>query len=258
MREFLEDAHAHRDDGYGRAQAHAGQDLPKRFYEEASFKAVDGGFAVLLDGRATKTPGRVPVILPTEGLAQAMVEEWQAQEKLIDAQSMPIVRLVNSALEGGEAAMADLRAEIIKYAGNDALLYRADTPQELVDAQEKSWDAVLVKLAQHFDVKFQPTVGIIHQSQPAQTLERLEASLADIDLLTLTALVSITGVTGSGLLAIALHNLLLDADTAWDAAHVDEDHNARLWGTDPEALARREKRRKEFDAALNVIELIKL
>lgn len=257
MREFLEDAHAHRDDGYGRAQAHARQELPKRFYKSADVAAVEGGFAVLLDGRATKTPGRVPVLLPNETLAQAMVDEWLAQEKLINAQSMPLVRLVNSALEGGIGAMADMRAEIVNYAGNDALLYRADTPRELVEAQETSWDAVLVTLAQHFDVKFQPTVGIIHQSQPAQTLERLDASLADVDFFGLTALVSITSLTGSGLLAIALQNGLVDADGAWLAAHVDEDHNARLWGADSEALARREKRRREFDAALRLLALLK-
>ena len=31
MREFLDDAHAHRDDGYGRAQKHVRRELPKRF-----------------------------------------------------------------------------------------------------------------------------------------------------------------------------------------------------------------------------------
>lgn len=257
MREFLEDAHAHRDDGYGRAQAHAGRDLPKRFYKDASLAPADGGYAVLLDGRATKTPGRVPVVVPTEALAQAMVDEWLAQEALIDAQTMPVVRLINSALEGGEASIAELRDEIVKYAGNDALLYRADTPQELVEAQEATWDSILVVLAQHFGVKFQPTVGIIHQPQPTQTLDRLATSVADVDLLSLTALVSITGLTGSGLLTIALQSGLLDGDTAWAAAHVDEDYNARLWGADTEALARREKRRKEFDAALKVLALLK-
>ena len=30
MREFLDDAHAHREDGYGRAQAHVKPQLPKR------------------------------------------------------------------------------------------------------------------------------------------------------------------------------------------------------------------------------------
>ena len=48
MREFLEDANEHREDGYGRAQAHAKQELPKRFYKEAGVKPV---VLLLADGR---------------------------------------------------------------------------------------------------------------------------------------------------------------------------------------------------------------
>ena len=63
MREFLDDAHAHRDDGYGRAQAHVRRELPKRFYKDAAVTAMDGGgFAVGLDGRVPRTPGMKPVI----------------------------------------------------------------------------------------------------------------------------------------------------------------------------------------------------
>jgi chaperone required for assembly of F1-ATPase len=65
MREFLEDAEGHRDDGYGRAQAHAKRQLPKRFYAEAAVKAVEGGYAVGLDGRVPKTPGMKPVVVPS-------------------------------------------------------------------------------------------------------------------------------------------------------------------------------------------------
>ena len=88
-----------------------------------------------------------------------------------------------------------------------------------------------------------------------ETLARLADAVADADLLPLAALVSVTGITGSGLLAIGIRHKLFTADQAWAAAHVDEDHNARVWGEDAEASARRAKRRIEFDAALTVLEL---
>ena len=55
MREFLEDAEAHREDGYGRAQAHAKRELPKRFYKDAAVQPMDGGYAVGLDGRVPRS-----------------------------------------------------------------------------------------------------------------------------------------------------------------------------------------------------------
>lgn len=256
MREFLEDADAHRNDGYGRAQKHAKVALPKRFYKAVGVGSAAGGFAVTLDGRTPRTPGQVPVVVPQQALAEAMAAEWAAQRADIDPETMPVVRLVNSAVEAGESRAPALADEIVKYCGSDLLLYRADSPRELVEAQERHWDAALVKLARHFGVGFQPTIGILHQAQPAATLEKLRASLAGAGVLELAALNSLVGITGSGLLVIALRAGLLTDGEVWDAAHVDEDHNIRLWGEVTEATERREKRRRDFDAAVRVLGML--
>ncbi|MBN9308454.1 ATP12 family protein [Devosia sp.] len=257
MREFLEDAESHRDDGYGRAQHLNKVELPKRFYKAVGVGSAPGGFAVTLDGKTPRTPAQKPVVVPYPALAEVMAEEWAAQGEFIDPRTMPVVRLVNSAIEAGEERHEALRAEIVKYAGNDLLLYRADHPRELVAEQERVWDAALVALARHFEVAFQPTIGILHQPQPAPTLERLAASLSDTTLFEAVTLNSLTGLTGSGLLAIALRENLMDAEAVWTAAHVDEDHNIRLWGEVHEATERREKRRMEFDAAVKVLEIVR-
>jgi chaperone required for assembly of F1-ATPase len=256
MREFLEDANEHREDGLGRAQGNEKRDLPKRFYTNALVQRVDGGFAVALDGRTPKTPGMKPVVVPNDAVAAAMAEEWRAQEKFIDPVTMPMVRLVNSAVEGGDAAAPALRAEIVKYAGTDLLLYRADTPDSLVRRQEEHWDTALVVLARHFDIKFQPTIGIVHQAQPASTLTRLATALEPEQLFSLAAMNSVTSITGSGLLALALRHDLLDAEAVWAAAHVDEDHNIAMWGEVEEITERRAKRRREFDVAVRLLGLL--
>lgn len=258
MRDQLEEAHRHRDDGYGRAQHLNQVELPKRFYSQVDVARSEDGYTVTLDGRGLRTPGKkITVVLPALSLAQAMAEEWAAQVEFINPATMPLTRLINSAVESGEEMVPAFRAEIGKFAGNDLLLYRADSPQELVAEQERVWDGALVKLARKFDVAFQPTIGIIHQPQPATTLERLDAALEGQGLLSLTAMVSITGITGSGLLAIALLHQLLDADDVWLAAHVDEDHQIRLWGEDEEASERRAKRRVEFDVAVRVVDALR-
>jgi chaperone required for assembly of F1-ATPase len=258
MRDQLEDAHKHQDAGFGQAQHMNQVELPKRFYAAVDVAQGEDGFAITLNGRALRTPGKkIPVVLPVLSLAQAMAEEWAAQVKVIDPATMPMTRLINSALESGEEMVPAFRAEVGKFAGNDLLLYRADSPEELVAEQERVWDDVLVKLARKFDVAFQPTIGIIHQPQPVSTLAKLDAALEGQGLLSLTALVSITGLSGSGLMAIALLHQLVTADEVWTAAHVDEDHQIRLWGEDEEASERRAKRRVEFDIAVSVVEALR-
>jgi len=254
MREFLEDAHQHRDDGYGRAQRQLNANLPRRFYKEVGVGEVGTGFAVTLDGKTPRTPGQKPVVVRHRPIAEEMAAEWAMQAAMIDPEHMPVVRLINSALDAGDERVPALQAELVKYAANDLLLYRAESPQSLVAEQEKHWDAALVKLARHFGIGFQPTVGILHQPQPKPTLDRLTQAVADIGLIESVAMVSLVGITGSGLLVIAHREGLLDAEDVWSAAHVDEDHNIRLWGAVDEATTRREKKRVDYDAALKVLE----
>jgi chaperone required for assembly of F1-ATPase len=256
MREFLDDAHAHRQDGYGRAQAHVKPQLPKRFYAAAEVQPLGDGFAVGLDGRVPKTPGGRQVVVPQAALAGAMAAEWAAQGEVIDPQTMPLVRLVNTAVEAGEALRPELRAEIMNYVGNDLLLYRADAPETLVRRQEELWDAALVRLARAFDIAFRPTIGIVHQQQPAAALARLDGALAGEALLPLVAMNAIMSLTGSGLLAIAHRHGLLSPEEVWVAAHVDEDHNIQLWGEVEEITTRRAVRHAEFDAAVRLLALI--
>ena len=258
MRDQLEDIQKHLDDGYGRAQHLNKVELPKRFYKDVAVAPVDGGFVVTLDGRQVKTPGlKIPVIVPVAPIATAMAAEWAAQGEFINPGTMPTVRLINSGVESGETVIPAFRQEIIKFAGGDLLLYRAETPEKLVSEQERHWDAALLRLARHFGVSFQPTFAIQHQPQPQATLDRLAAALDSEPLITLTAMVSMTGLTGSGLLVLAFWHKLLDADAVWAAAHVDEDYQISQWGEDEEAVARRAMRRVEFDTAVAVLEAMR-
>ena len=62
-----------------------------------------------------------------------------------------------------------------------------------------------------------------------------------------------TTLTGSALIALAMARGALSADAAWQAAHVDEDWNMVQWGRDEMAMARREFRYAEFQAAATVL-----
>ena len=65
----------------------------------------------------------------------------------------------------------------------------------------------------------------------------------------LAALYEITTLTGSLAMALALAHGAISVESAWAAAHVDEDFQMRAWGADAEALARRERRFVDMQAA---------
>lgn len=256
MREILEDAQAHIEDGYGRAQKHQKQQLPKRFYKEASVGERDGGFAILLDGKNIKTPGKVNVVVPSEELANLVAKEWAAQEKEIDPATMPLTRLVNTIVERGNEALDDVKAEIVKFAGNDLLVYRADSPQELVDLQTKHWGGALEAFSKRYDVSFNVITGVMHQDQPAEVQARIGEIIAHYSDFEACSTMSITSITGSAVLAIGLKEGLFTPAQVLETAYVDEDYQAQHWGEDAEATRMRAFKRQDFDAAVTVLGLV--
>ena len=75
--------------------------LRKRFYERAYVAETgEGGeVQILLDGKPVKTPARHALAAPTRPLADAIAAEWDAQKDVIDPASMPLTRLANAAID---------------------------------------------------------------------------------------------------------------------------------------------------------------
>jgi len=227
--------------------------LPKRFYEQVATAAAEGGYAVHLDGRPLRTPAKSPLVVPEESIAAAIAAEWAGQKDVINPASMPLTRLVNSALDGVSREPEATRAEILRYAGSDLLCYRSEGPDTLVALQEKSWSPVIEWMQERFHARFVLAQGIVHVDQFPETIEAVDAALGDLDVLRLAALNTITTLTGSALLAVAVLHRHLSAEEAWAAAHVDEDYQISLWGEDEEASIRRAGRWTEMQAAALVV-----
>lgn len=250
----LEDGQA--DDPLARARAAQRVPLPKRFYKEVSVGEADGGFTILLDGKSVRTPARGLLKVPVRALADAMAEEWAAQGEVIDPFAMPLTRLVNVALDRVAPEAGPVREEVVRYAGTDLLFYRAEGPDGLVERQARHWDKVLDWMRDTHGARFYLSQGIRHVAQPAEALAQVAARVPD-EPLALAAVHSMTTLTGSTLLALAVAEGLIDVDAAWDAAHVDEDWNREQWGEDEMAAQRRAARRKEMNAAARLSALLK-
>jgi chaperone required for assembly of F1-ATPase len=228
----------------------------KRFYKAASPVPVDGGFAVHLDGRPVKTPGKALLVVPTQKLADAIAEEWNAQGDKIDPRGMPLTSFANAAIERVAPERAAFAAGLAAYGESDLLCYRADHPQLLASRQAERWDPLLDWARRRFDVDFEIIAGIMHRAQPEMTVKRLAQAVAARGPFELAALSPLVTLSGSVVIALALAEEAVDQDEAWAAATVDEEWQAEKWGEDAEASARMFNRRRDFDAAYRFFNLI--
>ena len=229
--------------------------LPARFYTDARVEEADGAFRVVLDGRPVRTPARRILAAPTRLLADAIAAEWQAQRDVIDPARMPLTRLVNTILDGVVDAPSAVAADVERYLACDLLFYRAGGPAGLVARQARAWDPVLAWARDELGARFVLTEGIAFVAQPPNSLAASGEAIPR-DPWPLGAVHSVTTLTGSALIALALARGALSVDAAWAAAHVDEDWNMDFWGRDQLALERRASRFAEMQAAATVLQTV--
>jgi chaperone required for assembly of F1-ATPase len=226
--------------------------LPRRFYARSHIGEGPEGHLVLLDGKPVRTPAGRTLAAPARALAEAIAAEWEAQREVINPALMPLTRLANSIIDGITGAPAPVAAEIAKYLGSDLVCYRAQAPKSLRVRQEQHWNPVLEWARTALDARFVLGEGVMHVAQPQAAIANATKAIPR-EPWRLGALCSITTLTGSALLALALLHGRLSVEDVWAAAHVDEDWQMEQWGADEVALARSAFRFSELRSAATVL-----
>jgi chaperone required for assembly of F1-ATPase len=194
--------------------------------------------------------------VPTRGLAEAMAEEWRGQGGEIDPSTMPITRIVNSAIDGVAPRRAEVVDDLVRYAGSDLVYYRAGEPERLAKSQDDAWSPVLDWAKRAHGARFVLGEGVMHVTQPDEAVAAIRGAIEQVrSPFALAALHVMTTLSGSVLIALAHAAQRMDADQAWAAAHVDELYQESVWGEDYEAMERRRRREADFKAASTVYRL---
>ena len=227
----------------------------KRFWKDVSIEPHSGGWRLLLDGRAVKTQGGSAQIVPTPALAQALAAEWAAQGETIDPGRFMLRDLTDTALDVIAQDRASTVAVLLRFAETDTLCYRADPEDALHARQQELWDPLLSAAEARWDVHFIRVNGVLHQPQPAATLQRFELLLQSKSDFTLAALTTLASLAASLIVALAALEDGAEAEALWNAAELEEAWQAELWGSDYEAEHRRALRLAAFKAAMGFARL---
>ncbi|MTH77780.1 ATP12 family chaperone protein [Paracoccus aestuariivivens] len=207
----------------------------RRFWKAASVREVEGGAEVTLDERPVRTPGKLPLILPTVALAKAIAAEWDAQIEIIDPNTMPLTRAANSAVERVTPQFDAVANMLADYGGTDLLSYRAVEPERLVHAQAEGWDPLVDWAATRLKAPLRITHGVIPIAQDDSVLHNLRAEVMGLDAFGLTALHDLVTLPGSLILGLAVIRGRLNAADSHALSRIDEEFQSESWGRDDEA-----------------------
>lgn len=224
----------------------------RKFYETATVSEEEGGFSVLLDGRAIKTPNKAPLLMPSKALAEAVATEWQAQADEVLPETMPMNRLVNTVIDRVAPRAGEVVQELVAYAHTDLLCYRAVEQDDLVAAQAKTWQPYLDWLKTDLGVELEVTSGIVPLTQSDEAISKLTNEVASFDSFSLSAFHAFVSGFGSIVLALALARGFEDFEACWAASLLDETHQEALWGLDAEVEETRSRLKAEMLASLDL------
>lgn len=227
----------------------------KRFYKSVSVADVNGGWQVRLDGRGIRTAGKRAQVVPSATLAEAMAQEWAGQGEEIDASAFIFRDMADYAIDVIAPDPQVAISAIMPYAGTDTLCYRDEEGSALFRRQVACWDPLLAAAEARYDIRFERVSGIVHRPQPTETLARLERVVTAHVPFALAALQTLTSLAASLVVGLAALEPGAEPQALWDAANLEEDWQAELWGKDAEAEARRARRLRDFTAAMRFAEL---
>ena len=222
----------------------------KRFYKEVTVAPDGDHWRVLLDGRGIKTPGKRAQLVPTRALAEAMAAEWAGQGEELDPARFMLRDMADYTIDAIAENRADALTSLLPYAETDTLCYRAEPDEALYARQIDVWEPLLLAAERRWDVHFERVSGIVHRPQPAATLARFAAVLEAESAFTLAALRALSSLSCSLVIGLLALEPGADAEALWNAANLEEDWQAELWGKDAEAEARQERRFADFQAAI--------
>jgi chaperone required for assembly of F1-ATPase len=227
-----------------------------RFWKEVTLEPTTFGQAVRLDGRPVKTPTGNMLALPTQKMADAVVAEWEAVEKKLNPVVMPITGFANAAIDRIAPDRAGFAAAIAAYGETDLFCYRATAGEALADRQAAIWDPWLQWAQERYGISFVIVEGIMHQPQPAATLEILRGVVAGRGTFELAAMAKLAHLSGSLVATLAVIERAGTAEDIWNAACLDELWQEELWGADHWAQKNRSDRALEFMAAVRFLDLL--
>ncbi len=171
---------------------------------------VQDGAGISLDGRPILTPRRRAFVAPTRALAAAIAAEWDAQ-----GEHRPAAHAAHAARECrdrcGQRKSRAGRGRDRKISRKRFAFLPRRNAGELIDRQSQAWDPVLAWAREAFGARFMLTQGVVHVAQPAEAVAASQNAIPR-DPWRLAAVSSITTLTGSALLALAIAQGAIDID----------------------------------------------
>tara|TARA_B100000686_G_scaffold65099_1_gene69967 strand:+ start:783 stop:1481 length:699 start_codon:yes stop_codon:yes gene_type:complete len=197
-----------------------------------------GKYLLNINNKSLKTPDGNIIELPSMKLAKILLKDYESSFKSKPLNIVRPIKITNTAIDKIKPNNIFYINEITDNLNNDMICYFANSPVELVDLQNKEWLPLINYMESSYNIELIYTSKLFSINQKPDSLLKLKNILNEINIFKLSALYTLSQITKSIIISLALVNNKISAKKAFENSNLEELYQISKWGKDEEAFDR--------------------
>ena len=197
-----------------------------------------GKYLLNINNKSLKTPDGNIIELPSMKLAKILLKDYESSFKSKPLNIVRPIKITNTAIDKIKPNNIFYINEITDNLNNDMICYFANSPVELVDLQNKEWLPLINYMKSSYNIELIYTSKLFSINQKPDSLLKLKNILNEINIFKLSALYTLSQITKSIIISLALVNNKISAKKAFENSNLEELYQISKWGKDEEAFDR--------------------
>ena len=195
----------------------------------------NGFYQILLNGVCIKTPKGNSIDLPNLKSAKLLVKRLKKnnKNKIIDE-----IKITYTAIDKVALNKQKYIKEVLKFLSTDTIVFISDNQKKLYSKQKKYWEPLILWINEKFDLDLKHTSNLQIQNYSLDKNRLLNSYINKFSIYELSALISLTSLTNSLIISIALIESKINYNQAFRFSFLEELFQASIWGKDKEAYSR--------------------
>jgi len=197
-----------------------------------------GKYLLYINNKSLKTPDGNIIELPSMKLAKILLKDYESSFKSKSLNIVRPIKITNTAIDKIKPNNIFYINEITDNLNNDMICYFANSPVELVDLQNKEWLPLINYMKSSYNIELIYTSKLFSINQKPDSLLKLKNILNEINIFKLSAIYTLSQITKSIIISLALVNNKISAKKAFENSNLEELYQISKWGKDEEAFDR--------------------
>lgn len=198
----------------------------------------NGKYLLNINNKSLKTPDGNIIELPSIKLAKILLKDYESSFKSKPLNIVRPIKITNTAIDKIKPNNIFYINEITDNLNNDMICYFANSPVELVDLQNKDWLPLINYMKSSYNIELIYTSKLFSINQKPDSLLKLKNILNEINIFKLSAIYTLSQITKSIIISLALVNNKISAKKAFENSNLEELYQISKWGKDEEAFDR--------------------